>query len=236
MNKNDAKEKQQQAKPKTQEDKRSKKGLYKDFENVFDEKWEEKYKDTTDNPAREKANKICIVSGIILLLAIIVSILLGKLVLEFVLCIILLVCVVIVYFWDQKKFASEYESIDQRKMRCAEETINELLGGGDIDVQKKLLFIDEFEALSKKTIPYLVLKYFSSIVSLFCSFFAFGIGVYAGITHFTETLAGLIIVFAVGALFNSEYFKRILVSDRYHQRIVKQYRQYLIDNYLGISK
>lgn len=98
------------------------------------------------------------------------------------------------------------------------------------------LFIDEFESISQKTIPYLILKYFSSIVSLFCSFFAFAVGVYAGSTHLTETLAGLIIVFAVGALFNSDFFKRILLTDRYHQRIVKQYRQYLVDDYLELTK
>lgn len=221
----------------TQEKKKSRKELYKEFGKKIDEKWKEASGiQKIESPSRKKATIIYTIIIVAILVAILISFILEEILIELILCIILLAGVVIVYYIDRKKYALEYEAIDENKMKCAGETICDILGGGDVGIQKKLLFIDEFESISQKTIPYLILKYFSSIVSLFCSFFAFAVGVYAGSTHLTETLAGLIIVFAVGALFNSDFFKRILLTDRYYQRIVKQYRQYLVDDYLELTK
>ena len=214
---------------------KNKKDTYKQFGDLYDKNWK---KENGENPKRSQAKNLEIVASVALIIAIlsiiIICYLSRELEMEFVFCLLLLVRMIIMYLIDQRFNASKYNEMEEKRMVCAKATIKDFLGGDDVDVQKEILFIDEFNNITKKTMPYRILQIGSWIVCTVFSFLAFILDKQVEVenTDFNKSIGILLIVFAIQGLVNSDYIKNLIVGDRYYQRILKSYRERIVEEYL----
>ena len=120
-------------------------------------------------------------------------------------------------------------------MSCVKKTIREYLEIDDIDFLKELAFIEEFDAVSKRTTGYIIKRIMTWVVCLAIAFCAFLFGRNVDTSELNASIGGVLVIFAIQGLLNANFYKKILLDDRHFQRIIKQYKECKMKEYSGIE-
>lgn len=209
--------------------------LYRKFDDVYKKNWIA-YKDDEGyrKPLWEIAKIVCIVLVLAFLIGIIYCYVVGELYTELCLCALIFTGTIIVFFVDKRIYAKEYLFLEKMKMKCVESTICELLNCSSRDIQRIKTFIEKFDDVSKKTIPYRIYKFFSRLISGFLVLYAFIIAEIIDYDRIPHPIVGLILIFVLQELFHSGIFNSLFTHERYYQKLVRRYNEEMVDEYLKL--
>ena len=209
--------------------------IYNKVEKLYKKNLEEMNREEHKSTPREIIVKVYIAILIGISLVIVFAVVFNNAILEFVFSAILIVLTFLLCFIDNKIHAEEYNKAEQKRMSCVKKTIREYLEIDDIDFLKELVFIEEFDAVSKRTTGYIIKRIMTWAVCLAIAFCAFLFGRNVGTSELNASIGGVLVIFAIQGLLNANFYKKILLDDRHFQRIIKQYKECKMKEYSGIE-